>query len=63
MRRLTWTSRLLKPPRVRGEGRRQKEEATDLSARVPLDPIAAQEALFNCAGHVADGDDGSACEQ
>ena len=28
----------------------------DLSAHVPLDLIRGQDALINCAGHVADGD-------
>ena len=30
--------------------------AGDLSAHVPLDLIRGQDALINCAGHVADGD-------
>jgi uncharacterized protein len=41
------------PPEV---GERVSVHTGDLSALVPLDLIRGQDALINCAGHVADGD-------
>ena len=41
------------PPEVR---ERVSVHTGDLSALVPLDLIRGQDALINCAGHVADGD-------
>ena len=41
------------PPEVR---ERVSVHTGDLSAPVPLDLIRGQDALINCAGHVADGD-------
>jgi uncharacterized protein len=41
------------PPEVRG---RASVHSGDLSALVPLDLISGQDALINCAGHVAGGE-------
>ena len=41
------------PPEVR---ERVSVHTGDLSAHVPLDLIRGQDALINCAGHVADGE-------
>ena len=37
-------------------GERVSVHTGDLSTHVPLDLIRGQDALINCAGHVADGD-------